>query len=144
MSATGHPIILFDGICNLCSRSTTFIIRHDPVGRFHFASLQSEAARALGDEYGFDPADLDTVVLIERGRVYTKSDAAVRIARRLSGPARRGYSARHLPRPLRDALYNLVARNRYRWFGQRAECIVPTPELRARFLDDPRVVAESP
>jgi predicted DCC family thiol-disulfide oxidoreductase YuxK len=129
-----HPIVLFDGVCNLCNGSVTFIIEHDPGGRFHFASLQSEAAQALGEEYGFDPSELDTIVLIENGRVYTKSDAAVRIARRLRGPARRWAAARHLPRPLRDSLYDLVARNRYRWFGQRQECMVPTPELQSRFL----------
>ena len=138
-----HPIVLFDGVCNLCSQSTTFIIRHDPAGRFRFASLQSDVARELGQEYGFDPADLDTVVLIERGHVYTKSDAAVRIARRLKGPPRRWYAARHLPRPVRDALYDVVARNRYRWFGNKAECIVPTPKLAARFLDDSQPVAET-
>jgi predicted DCC family thiol-disulfide oxidoreductase YuxK len=134
--ASDHPIMLFDGVCNLCSGSVQFIIRHDPKGRFRFASLQSEAARRLGEEHGFDPADLDTVVLIEKGRVYTKSDAAVRIARRLRGSARHWYAARHLPRPLRDALYDVVARNRYRWFGQKAECMAPTSELRAPFLDD--------
>lgn len=132
---TAHPIVLFDGVCNLCNRWVRHIIRHDPRGRFRLASLQSDAGRALQQEYGIDPEGLDTVVLIDKGRVYTKSDAALRIARRLTGPSCYWWPARHIPRPLRDAAYDLIARNRYRWFGQRDECMVPRPGDRERFLD---------
>lgn len=134
MSAS-HPVVLFDGVCNLCNGSVQHIIRHDPRGRFRFASLQSDAAREMLTEHGLDPDDLDTIVLVEGRRVHTKSDAALRIARRLRGPSRYWWTARFVPRPLRDAVYDWVGRNRYRWFGRRDECIVPGPGVRERFLD---------
>ena len=135
MGPRTHPIGLFDGVCNLCNRSVAHIIRNDPAGRFHFASLQSSVARSLGSKFGFDPATLDTIVLIENGCVYTRSDAALRIARRLQGPSRHWYLASVIPRPVRDALYDWVSRNRYHWFGRRAACMVPGPGVRERFLD---------
>jgi predicted DCC family thiol-disulfide oxidoreductase YuxK len=130
-----HPIVLFDGVCNLCNLSVAYIVRHDPKGRFHFASLQSNAGRELQGEYGFDPDVVNTIVLIERGRAHTKSDAALRIARRLKGPVRFWWVARFVPRPVRDAIYDWIGRNRYRWFGKRDECMVPGPGVRERFLD---------
>lgn len=138
-----HPVVLFDGVCNLCNRSVAYIIRHDPRGRFRLASLQSAVGRALVAEHGLDPDALDTVVLIERGKLYRKSDAALRIARRLRGPSRFWWTARFVPRPLRDAAYGWVARNRYRWFGKRDECMVPGPGVRERFLDFEEASVES-
>lgn len=127
-------VVLFDGVCNLCNGSVQFIVRRDPYGYFRFASLQSEPGRSLLREHGLDPADLFSVILVEDGKVYARSDAALRIARRLSGVWRAAGALRVLPRSLRDRVYDLVARNRYRWFGRRDACMVPTPELRERFL----------
>lgn len=131
---TDHALILFDGVCNLCNSSVNFIIDRDPDGYFKFATLQDEAAQPILARYGLSTAYTDSIVLIEDGRCYRQSDAALRIARHLRGawPLLSHFSV--LPRPLRDALYDWIARNRYRWFGQRDTCRIPTPELRARFL----------
>lgn len=126
--------VLFDGVCNLCNASVLFVIDRDPGGRFRFAPLQSDEGRAVLREHGFAGGDLSSVVLVERGRVYTRSAAALRIARRLTGAWPLLYALVAVPRPLRDAVYDWVARNRYRWFGREAACRMPTPELRRRFL----------
>ena len=133
---SGHDIVLFDGVCNLCTGSVRFIIQRDPGGRFMFASLQSEPGARLTRRHGVATAatDLSSIVLIANGRAYERSDAALRIARHLSGAWRALWLLRFVPRPIRDAVYGLVARNRYRWFGRQESCMVPTPELRARFL----------
>ncbi len=128
-------IILFDGVCNLCNGFVQFIIRRDPAGQFQFASLQSEAGQALLKAHGVPQDAMDTVVLIENGTVYTHSDVALQVAPRLQGAwgwLRIGYA---LPLGWRNAIYNWVARNRYRWFGKKDQCMVPTPELKARFLE---------
>ena len=130
-------IIFFDGVCNLCNGVVQFIIRHDAAGYFRFAPLQSAAARQLLAAHGhaLPPAgpDPDSVLLLEDGRVYAHSAAVLRMARHLPG-WRWLTAGRLLPRTWRDALYRFVARHRYRWFGRQAACMVPTPDLRARFL----------
>ncbi|HEX2091883.1 MAG TPA: thiol-disulfide oxidoreductase DCC family protein [Longimicrobiaceae bacterium] len=128
-------VVLFDGVCNLCNHSVQFILQHDPHGHFRFASLQSPAGQRLLREHGFPPGELGSVILVEGGHAYTRSDAALRIARRLSGawPALAGL--RVVPRFVRDRVYDWVAAHRYRWFGKREACMLPTPALRARFLD---------
>lgn len=132
------PIVLFDGVCNLCAWAVRFIIGRDPAGRFRFASLQSAAGRELLAHHGLPaPAEPDSVVLIEGGRAYLRSDAALRIARGLRPPWPLVYAAVVVPRPIRDWAYNLIARNRYRWFGRQEACWLPTPALRARFLEYP-------
>jgi len=130
-----EAILLFDGVCNLCNGAVQFIVRRDPTGRVHFAALQSEVAPQLLAEYGL-PADyLKTIVLIENGRAYTHSTAALRIARLLRAPWPVFYYAFvWIPRPLRDLVYSLIAQNRYRIFGKQEACMVPTPALRSRFL----------
>jgi predicted DCC family thiol-disulfide oxidoreductase YuxK len=135
MPTNKAPLILFDGVCNLCNASVAWVIEHDRRGVFQFASLQSAAGRAaIAAANG--PATLpDSMVLIDDEGVHTQSEAVIRIANRLGLPwklARLGYL---LPKPIRDWAYNTIARNRYRWFGRRESCLVPTPELRARFLD---------
>lgn len=135
--APAGPVVLFDGVCNLCHASVNYVIDRDPQGRFRFASLQSETARTLLEHHrvpipGGEP---DTVLLLEDGRVYAQSTAALRIARRLSGPTRLLSLFLAVPRPVRDLVYRLVARNRYRWFGRSDVCRVPTPALKARFLE---------
>jgi predicted DCC family thiol-disulfide oxidoreductase YuxK len=131
---TSHPIVLFDGVCNLCSGSVQFILKRDPQGRFRFASLQSEAGRSLMVEHGLDPEALSSVVVVEEGRAWQESSAALRIARHLPGAWKLLRVFAVIPRPIRDAAYRLIARNRYRWFGKTEACWLPTPELRARFL----------
>jgi predicted DCC family thiol-disulfide oxidoreductase YuxK len=133
MAAQGsaHPTILFDGLCTLCTRSVQFVIRHDPAGAFRFAPLTSEAAKTLVPPEFAMP---ESMVLIEGSRISTRSTAALRIARRLRWPWPVAYPLLIIPRPIRDAVYSLIARNRYRWFGRRDTCMVPTPELRERFL----------
>ena len=134
----GGALVLFDGVCNLCNGAVNFIIDHDPEGYFTFAALQSEEAVPRLAEFGRLPDSLaaapDSIVLIEGGRLYERSDAVLRIARRLSGLWPLAYIFVVLPKPLRDALYGWIAANRYRWFGKQDACRIPTPELRARFL----------
>jgi predicted DCC family thiol-disulfide oxidoreductase YuxK len=129
-------VILFDGVCNLCNGFVQFVIARDPQARFQFAALQSSAAeRLLGprDTHGDWP---DSMVLVTEGRVFTRSAAALRILRGLRVPWPLAFAFIVVPPPLRDWLYDIVARNRYRWFGRRDVCMVPTPDLRARFLND--------
>ena len=133
--ADPHPIVLFDGVCNFCDASVNWIIRRDERGHFRFAALQSDAGTALQERYGTDPTALDTLVLVEDGRVYVKSTAALRIVRRLRSRWRALYALVAVPRPVRDFAYDWFARRRYRWFGKREECMVPSPEVRERFLD---------
>jgi predicted DCC family thiol-disulfide oxidoreductase YuxK len=135
-SVEAHGVVLFDGVCNLCNATVQFILDRDEAGYFRFAALQSEpGAKALA-AHGHAPVadEPDSVMLVEGGRVYERSDAALRIARRLGGawPAMAVFLA--VPRFLRDAVYKFIARNRYRWFGRTEECRIPTPALRARFL----------
>lgn len=127
-------IILFDGDCNLCTGSVQFIIRRDPGRLFAFAALQSEAGRKLLEAHGLPGDAMGTFVLIEGDRHYTRSDAALRIARRLSGLWPILSVFRFLPRGIRDACYNFVSRNRYRWFGLRPTRLLSTPEHADRFL----------
>src|SRR4051794_20637814 len=129
------PLILFDGVCNLCAWAVRFIIERDPQGLFRFASLQSELGRCLLAQHGIDTESTDSFVLIEDGIAFTESSAALRVARQLGGAWPLCYAAIILPRFLRDPIYRFIARNRYRWFGKQETCMVPMPELRARFLD---------
>jgi len=127
----GESIVLFDGVCNLCNGLVQFVLKRDRAERFRFASLQSAAARRLLN--GDPPAE--TIVLLERGRMYLKSAAALRIARGLRFPWPVLFAFVAVPRPLRDAIYDWVARHRYTWFGKRASCMLPSPQMRGRFLD---------
>lgn len=133
-----HALVLFDGVCNLCNGAVNFIIDRDPVGYFRFAALQSEEAAPLLARFGRPPVASatapDSIVLIEGGRLYERSGAALRIARRLRGPWPLLYAFVAVPKPLRDAAYGWIAANRYRWFGKEDACRLPTPGLRARFL----------
>jgi len=124
-------IVLFDGVCNLCNGAVQFILARDPRGRFRFASLQSDAAKRL--LHGVVPAE--TMVLIGAGKTYTKSSAALRIARGLQFPWPLLYALAVLPKPLRDMVYGRVSRHRYRWFGKREACLVPTSQWQGRFID---------
>ena len=132
------PLILFDGVCNLCNSSVQWVIERDKEERFRFATLQSAAARReLAKVIG--PKEIeelpDSIVLLDSDGLYVRSAAALRIARALGFPYAVLGLGIVLPRPIRDAIYDWVARNRYRWFGRRDTCMTPTPDLAARFLD---------
>lgn len=128
------PLVLFDGVCNLCSASVQFVIEHDPEGKILFASLQSERGQAILTHFGMKTDDFDTFVLIENGQAYTRSTAVLREVRYFSGLWKYLYALIIVPRPIRDFFYNIIAKNRYRWFGKKNECWLPTPELKMRFL----------
>jgi len=130
-----RAVVLFDGVCNLCNGFVRFVIARDTRTRFAFASLQSEAAARLLARTPLADHAGETIVLLDKDRAFTKSAAALRIARDLTFPWNLAYAFVAVPRPLRDWIYDLVARNRYRWFGKQDVCMVPTPELRRRFLD---------
>ena len=136
-SPTHQPpaLVLFDGVCNLCNGFVQFVIARDPASRFRFGTLQSPSAqRVLGLHEAPQPLP-DSIVLVESGRVFTGSTAALRIARQLTAPWPLVGVLLAVPRPWRDGVYGLAARNRYRWFGQRDHCMVPTAALRWRFID---------
>lgn len=127
-------VILFDGVCNFCNTTINFIIDHDPKQRFRFASLQSDAGQQLLRQHHEPTTDFDSVILLKGGKVFHKSDAALEIALDLGGLWPLLYGFKIVPRFVRNALYDFVARNRYRWFGRLDACRLPTPELRGRFL----------
>ena len=126
-------IVLFDGVCNFCNGAVNFIIRHDPQGQFRFAPLQSTFGEEMKIEFGIGD-DVDSIVLVEDRRAYTHSDAALRIARGLGGIWSLGYAFIIVPKIVRDWFYKLFARYRYPLFGKKEICMVPTPEVRDRFL----------
>lgn len=128
------PVLLFDGVCNLCNGVVQFVINHDTRGQFRFASLQSEAGQALLRKHRLSTTNFDTFILLEEGKIFTRSSAALRIARKLNGFWPLLYMFMVIPKFIRDFFYNLVSRNRYRWFGQQEACMLPTPELKSRFL----------
>jgi predicted DCC family thiol-disulfide oxidoreductase YuxK len=145
--APSRPVVLFDGVCNLCNSAVQWLIARDPEGRFAFASLQSRAAHEVLAAAGVeDTSGLpDSIVLVDPAGVHVRSAAALRIAGLLGFPYNLARIAFLVPRPLRDAVYRLIARHRYRWFGRRDVCMLPTPELAARFLDagEPRAIVSS-
>ena len=139
-------VVLLDGVCNFCDASVNFVIEHDPEGYFKFAPLQSDAGMKLAEEHGLTsetarvesaPDDLipiDSVILVEDGKAYTHSTGALRIAKRLNGLWSLFYAFIVVPKPIRDFFYRLFAKYRYRMFGRKDECMLPSPEVRARFL----------
>jgi predicted DCC family thiol-disulfide oxidoreductase YuxK len=134
-----HPtvshLVLFDGVCNLCSSSVQFIIRRDPGARFRFASLQSEIGQEYLRRFNLNTSRLHSIILVKDDQFLERSDAALEIARNLSGAWPLFYIFKIIPRFLRDPVYNWISRNRYAWFGKKDACWIPTPELRSRFVD---------
>jgi len=127
-------IILFDGVCNLCNSSVNFIIDNDKRNIFKFASLQSETGSELMKKHNLTSKDIDSVILIDADRAYIKSDAALRIAAELGGIYKLISYLRFIPKFIRDFFYDIIAKNRYRWFGKKDSCRIPTPELKSKFL----------
>jgi predicted DCC family thiol-disulfide oxidoreductase YuxK len=136
MSSVERETIVFDGVCVLCSRSVAFVLAHDRSRRYRFAALQTRSGRELLERNGLDPADPVSMLLTDGTRVWTESDAILRVMSGFGGAWRLAAALRVVPRPLRDWAYRTVARNRYRWFGKRDSCIMPSPETRERFLLD--------
>jgi predicted DCC family thiol-disulfide oxidoreductase YuxK len=128
-------IVLFDGVCNLCNRSVQFIIKRDRRKQFHFASLQGKAGQELLQQFNLSTDNLNSFILIENGILYRKSSAALRIARKLSSGWPLLYAFIIIPSFIRDAVYSLIAKNRYKWFGKSESCMLPAPGLKDRFLD---------
>lgn len=132
-----HPdqILLFDGVCHLCHGAVQFVLKREPHGRIHFASLQSETGKRLLARFGC-PETIQSVVFIEDGKLYLKSDALIRVGRNLRGlwPIL-SFMGMLIPRVVRDSGYDWVARNRYRWMGKSEQCLLPTPQMKARLLE---------
>lgn len=127
-------IILFDGVCNLCNSSVNFIIENDSKNVFKFTSLQSEKGEQLLKKYDLFNKDIDSVILIENDKAFVKSDAALKIARTLGGKYKMIYGLIILPAFIRNFFYDIIAKNRYKWFGKKDSCRIPTPELQSKFL----------
>jgi predicted DCC family thiol-disulfide oxidoreductase YuxK len=131
---TPDAVVIFDGVCNLCAFSVKFILEHEADRTLRFTPLQSPAGARLMRKFGFDAGDAKTFVLIAGGKPYVRSDAAIGVSRYLAGAWKVLGVINVIPRPIRDWAYDFIARNRYRWFGRSDTCMVPTPELRARFI----------
>ncbi len=131
----GKKIILFDGVCNLCNSSITFVIKHDPKDLFRYAPLQSDLGKSLMSKHQIDAEKVDSIILVDQDKAYTKSSAALRIARSLSGGYPLLAAFLIIPPFLRNLVYDYIARNRYKWYGKKESCMVPTPGLKEKFLD---------
>ncbi|AVI42185.1 thiol-disulfide oxidoreductase DCC family protein [Bacillus pumilus] len=131
-----HPphLILFDGVCNVCSGAVQFVIKRDPNERMMFASLQSETGQRILKENGLPLDEFNSFIYIENGTLYTKSTGILKAMRQLKGIYRWSYVFLAIPRPIRDWFYEQIAKNRYKWFGQKTSCMMPTPDIQKRFL----------
>jgi len=129
-----NPIVLFDGVCNLCNGTVKFALKQDKKAILRFASLQSEAGKVIMRKYGMDENQLNTFVFVQDDKLFTRSTAALKMFRSFGGLWVLLYVLIIIPKPIRDAVYNFIASNRYRWFGKEEACMIPSPEVRARFL----------
>lgn len=129
------PVILFDGVCNLCNRTVNFVIKRDKPGKLQFAPLQSEKGRLYLKQFNLPVNDIKTFVLIEDGMAYTKSTAALKVCKHLNGVWPLCYAFIIVPKFIRDGMYNWIAKNRFKWFGVKQECMIPSPDIRSRFLN---------
>jgi predicted DCC family thiol-disulfide oxidoreductase YuxK len=133
-SVDAPPVLVFDGVCLLCSRWVRFVLKHDHDAHYRFAAMQSERGRALLSAHGLDPDDPNSLLLLRDGHAWTDSDAIVRVLTGFGGAWRAAVLLRAIPRFVRDPAYRWLARNRYRWFGRTDTCWLPAPEHAARFL----------
>jgi predicted DCC family thiol-disulfide oxidoreductase YuxK len=131
---TDRPVILYDGICNLCNSSVRFILKHDTREKFLFSSLQSDASKKLLLHLNYKIIEMNSILLVENGQIHEKSDAVLKIASGLRFPWNLTVSFRVLPRKVRDSIYDFVARNRYRWFGKRDSCVYTVNTYENRFI----------
>jgi predicted DCC family thiol-disulfide oxidoreductase YuxK len=130
-----ESIILFDGVCNLCNRSVQFIIRRDKKNRFRFAAIQGKTGQSLMQQFQLTQNEINSFLLIEGQKIYTRSTAALRVFRQLGGLWSLLYVFIIVPPFIRDVIYNWVARNRYKWYGKRDACMIPLDELKSKFLE---------
>lgn len=135
INAYTNPVILFDGVCNLCNSSVQKIITADPERKFRFASLQGEFGQQVLKQFHLPPSELSSFILLENNQIFTKSTGALKVARRLSGAWPLFYAFILVPRFIRDGVYNIIARNRYKWFGKKESCMIPSPELKELFYN---------
>ena len=129
-----NAIILFDGVCNFCNGAINFVLKQDKKGVFRFAPLQSEAGQRLLKLYNLSTAEFDSFVLIDDGKIYKKSSASLRVMNKLPWYWKEAQLLRIIPTAFRDAIYDFIAKNRYKWFGKKEQCMIPTPEMRNKFL----------
>tara|TARA_R110002072_G_scaffold118631_1_gene250829 strand:+ start:254776 stop:255183 length:408 start_codon:yes stop_codon:yes gene_type:complete len=129
-----HKIILFDGVCNLCNSTVVRVIKNDKSDLFRFTTLQGAVGQVIVTEHGIDTAKTDSIILIDNKKAFTKSTAALRIAKDLSGAYPLLYGFIIIPKPIRDWVYDYIAKNRYKWYGKKDSCMIPTPELKKKFL----------
>jgi len=129
------PVILFDGVCNFCNYWVNFAIKRDKQKQLRFTPLQGETAKQLLPRYQINPSSLSSVVFIDNGKVYTQSSAALRICKHLDGGWKLFFALIIIPKFIRDFFYNIIARNRYKWFGKKESCMIPPPDWKERFLD---------
>ncbi|WP_432410610.1 thiol-disulfide oxidoreductase DCC family protein [Rasiella sp. SM2506] len=134
MSTSQHKIILFDGVCNLCDSSVTFVIQRDKKDLFRFAALQEEPGKTLLEKYKIDTSQTDSIILLDGDKAYTKSTAALKIAKHLGGAYPFLYGFMLIPNFIRNWVYDYVAKHRYKWYGKKESCMIPTLELRSKFL----------
>lgn len=127
-------IILFDGVCNLCNSSVNFIIDHDKKNVFRFASLQSDAGQTLLKKFNLNVKDFNSIILVENDKFYERSSAVLKIVKKFPGLWKLLYLFIIIPPPVRNFVYDIIADNRYKWFGKKESCRVPTPELKEKFL----------
>ncbi len=130
-----NPIVLFDGVCNLCSTSVQFLLAFNKKENLHFASLQSNFAKELLLDQNIPNSELNTIIFIENKQVYTKSTAAFEITKHLTYPWRAMYYFKYIPKSITDWIYNLISKNRYNWFGKKNNCLLPKPEWKHRFFE---------
>lgn len=132
---TNNPIILFDGVCNLCNRFVQFIIIRDPNARFKFASIQSESGQSILHKLNMSKSNFDSIVYFKENKYFVKSSAGLQILKDLGGPWQLFYVFILVPQFIRDLIYNFIAKKRYKLFGKRDTCMIPTPEIKQRFLE---------
>lgn len=130
-----HPIILFDGVCNFCNGAVNFVIKRDKKASVKFAALQSDAGQRILKQHYLPTGNMQTFIFIENNKVYSRSTAALKVCRHLKGLWPLCYGLIIVPAFIRDGLYNWIAKNRYKWFGHKQQCMIPTPEVKARFLN---------
>ncbi len=131
-----EPIILFDGVCNFCNSAVNFVIKRDKKSVLKFATLQSSIANQLLAKNNLPTNDLSSFVFIENNKIYTRSAAALKVCRYLNGLWPMMYGFMVVPKFIRDGIYNWISKNRYQWFGKKEECMVPTAEVKSRFLNE--------
>jgi predicted DCC family thiol-disulfide oxidoreductase YuxK len=129
-----YPVVFFDGVCNFCNFWVNFAIKKDRKKRMRFSPLQGETAKEVLPDHHINLTVLSTVILLDKGKCYTQSSAAIRICKYLDGGWKLFYGLIIIPKFLRDPVYNIIARNRYKWYGRKETCMIPTPELKERFL----------